>query len=120
LSNTLAIRPIRNEEDLKAAFARLEEIFDAPVGSPEGDESEVLAILIQAYEREHFPMEKSSPLEVIRFHMERLGWNQARLVPFMGAQSRVSEVLAGKRKLTVDMIRNLSVAFGIPADDLIG
>lgn len=117
---THAVRPIRSREDLNAALKRLDEIFDAPAGSPEGDEAEVLTIVIRTYEREHFPIGESDPVEALKFHMERLGLKQADLIPFMGASSRVSEVMNRKRSLTVEMVRNLSSGLGIPAESLLG
>lgn len=119
MSVTLTVGPIRSDEDLTAALKRLNEIWEPAPGSPEEDEAEVLTVLIQSYEKEHYPIGKSDPVDVIRFHMERLGLRNADLIPCMGASSRVSEVLGGKRKLTVEMIAKLSRRLGIPADDLL-
>jgi len=94
-------------------------IFDAAPGTPEGDEAEVLGVLIQSFEREHYPFPANDPVETIRFHMDRLGLKQADLIPYFGASSRVSEVLSRKRKLTVDMITKLCRGLGIPAEDLL-
>ena len=119
MSTTINVRPIRTDADLKAALARIEEIFHADAGTPEGDEAEVLTVLIQAYERERWPARPIEPVEALRFHMERLGLRQADLIPYMGASSRVSEVMGGKRKLTVEMIGKLSKGLGIPVEDLV-
>ena len=88
-------------------------------GSPEDDEAEVLTVLIEAYERERWPERAIDPVAALRFHMDRLGLSQADLVPYMGANSRVSEVLGGKRKLTAEMIARLSRGLGIPSEDLL-
>ena len=120
MSHTIAVRPIHSKEDLETAFRRLDEIFDPEPGTPEADEAEVLTLLIQAYEREHFPIGPSDPAESILFHMDRLGLRQADLIPYLGTRSRVSEILSRKRSLTVEMIRRLHKGLGIPLDCLIG
>ena len=120
MNETTTVRPIRSDADLDAALARLDDIWEAQPGTPLGDEREVLATLVHAYERERYPVGPSDPVEALMFHMDRLGLKQADLIPYMGASSRVSEVLNRKRSLTVDMIRNLSQGLGIPAESLIG
>ncbi len=113
------IRPIKTETDYNNALKRLEEIFDAPKGSPESDELEILSILIENYEKEHFPITMPDPIEAIKFRMEQLGMKQKDLAEAVGFSSRVSEILNKKRKLTVEMIRNLSQKLNIPPDILI-
>ena len=98
---------------------RLEGIFDARPGTAEGDELEVLSILIEKYENEHFPIGMPDPIEAIRFRMEQLGYNQADLAKVVGLKSRVSEILSRKRKLTLEMIRQLHEVLNIPTDVLI-
>ncbi len=120
MSNAVAIKPIRNRADLDAALARLDEIFEPVPGSPEDDEAEILTVLIQAYEREHYPVGPSEPIEALRFHIDRLGLKQADLIPYLGASSRVSEILNRKRSLTVEMIRALNEGLGIPLESLVG
>ncbi len=120
MSNLVAVRPIYDD----AALARLGEIFHASRGTPEGDERAVLAALVHDYERHHRPVEEPtdrgiSPVEALRFHMERLGLRPKDLIPYMGVSSRVSEVLGERRNLTVEMVANLSRGLGIPADDLL-
>lgn len=101
------------------AMQRLEEIFDAELNSLEGDELEVLSFLIDAYEKEHFPIEAPDPIEAVKFRMEQLGMKQKDLAEVLGYKSRVSEVLNKKRKLTLDMIRNLHKRLNIPTNVLI-
>lgn len=112
--------PIRTDDDLDAALARVNEIFFAKAGTKEADERDVLATLIEAYEDEHYPILPSDPIEALKFWMDQNDLSQADLVPYMGASSRVSEVLSGKRSLTVKMIRALHDGLGIPTDSLIG
>ena len=86
MTMTVVVRPIYSDADLDAALARLDEIFDAEPGTPEGHERVVLTAMIESYEREHFePLGPSDPVEAIRFHMDRLGLKQADLIPYMGA-----------------------------------
>ena len=113
------IRPIRTEEDYRKALKRLEEIFDAPKGTKQGDELEILSILIENYEKENFPIDMPDPIEAIKFRMEQLGMKQKDLAEVIGYKSRTSEILNKKRKLTVKMIRNISQKLNIPTDILI-
>ncbi len=119
MNPTVAVRPIRNDADLDAALARFDEIFHADPGTPEDDERKVLAVLIHAYEQEHYPLSQDDPIEVLRAHMDRLDLRPKDLIPYLGSQPRVSEVLAGKRRLTVEMITALSRGLRIPAEDLL-
>ncbi|MDQ3683118.1 MAG: helix-turn-helix domain-containing protein [Bacteroidota bacterium] len=98
---------------------RLEIIFDAKAGTSQGDELEVLGILIDKYEQEHYPIDFPDPIEAIKFRMEQLGYNQSDLANVVGLKSRASEILNRKRKLTLDMIRNLHNTPNIPTDVLI-
>jgi len=113
------IKPIKTESDYKKAIERLEVIFDAEKGTKEGDELEILSILIEKYEADNFPIEMPDPIEAIKFRMEQLGIKQKDLAEIVGFKSRVSEILNKKRKLTVEMIRNLSQKLNIPSDVLI-
>jgi len=110
---------IKTEADYEAALARLDELLDAEPGSPEGDEFEVWATLIATYEEEAFPIDLPDPIAAIRFRMEQAGLKQADLVPYIGSASRVSEVLKGKRTLSLSMIRKLHEGLGIPAEVLL-
>lgn len=114
------LRVIKSEQDYEAALRRVASLMDASAESPEGNELEVLATLVEAYESEHFPIEPPSPIDAIKFRMEQGGLTQTDLVPFIGSRSRVSEVLAGKRALNLRMIRALHEGLGIPLASLVG
>lgn len=115
----MKIKPIKNEDDYQNALKRLEEIFDAKRGTDEGDELEILSILIDNYENEHFPIEMPDPIEAIKFRMEQLGMKQKDLAEIFGFKSRVSEILNKKRKLTLEMVRKLNTELHIPTEVLI-
>lgn len=115
----MSIKPIKNKKDYQAAMIRLETIFDAKPGTAEGDELEVLGILIEKYEQEHYPIAYPDPIEAIKFRMEQMGYSQGDLARVVGLKSRASEILNKKRKLTLEMIRQLHQALGIPTDVLI-
>lgn len=116
------IRPVRNAKDYKAALRELSAYFDHEPrsGTEEGDRFEILITLVQAYEARHLPIEAPDPIEAIRFRMEQSGLTVKDLVPSIGQPNRVYEVLSGKRKLSIEMIRNLHRNLDIPAESLIG
>jgi len=118
-SSKMSIKPIKNDTDYYAALARLEAIFDEPVDSPKGDEAEILTILIEHFEDEHFPIEAPDPIEAIKIRMEELNYQQKDLVGIIGGKSRVSEILNRKRKLTIEMIRRLTEVLSLPPEVLI-
>jgi HTH-type transcriptional regulator / antitoxin HigA len=113
------IQPIKNEETYLLALERLEQIFDAPENTPEGDEAEILSLLIENYENLHYPIEAPDPIEAIRIRMEEMGLKQRDMIGVLGGKSRVSEILNRKRKLTVEMIRNLAEKLNLSASILI-
>lgn len=115
----MRLKPIKTEEDYFQALDRLEVIFDAKLGTKEGDELEILGILIDKYESEHFPIGLPDPIAAIKFRMEQLGYTQNDLAKVIGLKSRASEILNKKRKLSLDMIRNLTEKLHIPSDVLI-
>lgn len=115
----MTVKPIKTKKDYAQAMERLEVLFDAKKGSAEGDELEVLGILIEKYEDQHFPMELPDPIEAIKFRMEQLGYNQVDLARVVGLKSRASEILNKKRKLSLEMIRQLHDKLQIPTDVLI-
>jgi len=115
----MEIKPIKTEKDYNQALERLETIFDAKAGSTEGDELEVLGILIDQYENDHFPIGLPDPIEAIKFRMEQMGYNQTDLANIVGLKSRASEILNKKRKLSLEMIRQLHDRLNIPTDVLI-
>lgn len=112
-------RLIKTEKDYEAALVRIDELMSAEPGTPEGDELELLAFLVSAYEDEHYAVDFPDPVAAIRFRMEQQGLRNADLVPFLGSKSKVSEVLSGRRPLSLPMIRKLHEGLGIPADVLL-
>jgi len=102
------IKLIKTEADYQKALKRLEEIFDAKIGTPEGDEADILGLMIDEYEKKHFPIEAPDPVEAIKIRMEELQLKQSDLADVLGGENRVSEILNRKRKLTLEMIRNLT------------
>jgi HTH-type transcriptional regulator/antitoxin HigA len=116
------VRPIRNEDDYNWALAEIEKYFDnpPPQGTPESDRFDVLFTLAEAYESEVWPIEAATPLEVLEEYMLSNGRTQSDLAQLFGSRARASEVLNGKRRLTLDMIGRLSREWRIPADLLIG
>lgn len=114
------IFPIRNKKDYQAALKNIESLMDAKPHTVEGDTLEILSVLVADYERRKFPIDPPNPIDAIRFRMEQQGYSLADLAPLLGGRNRVSEVLGGKRRLTVEMIRRLSAGLGIPAQVLIG
>ncbi|MBI1178713.1 hypothetical protein GC207_14870 [bacterium] len=110
---------IKTPADHKAALARIEQLFNAKPGTPEGDEFELLSVLVEQYEKAAFPIEPPTPLAAIKFRMEQQGLKNKDLIPYLGSASKVSEVLSGQRSLSLSMIRNLVAGLGIPADVLI-
>lgn len=115
----MEIKPIKTEQDYNQALERLEMIFDAKKDSSEGDELEVLGILIHQYENEQFPISLPDPVEAIKFRMEQLGYTQNDLANIVGLKSRASEILNRKRKLSLEMIRKIHEVLNIPTDVLI-
>ena len=114
-----SIKPIRTDGDLDLALARINEIFDAEEGTPESDELDVLTVLVEHYEDERHPIGFPPPVAAIEFRMEQAGLTKRDLIPFLGSRSRVSEVLSGKRAITMSMARALHRHLGIPAEVLL-
>jgi HTH-type transcriptional regulator/antitoxin HigA len=115
----MEIRPIKTEADYEATLKEIEGLMSAEVGSPEGDRLDVLVTLVEAYEREHYPMDFPDPVEAIKFRMEQQGLTVEDLVPVIGRKNRVYEILARKRPLTLRMIEGLHETFAIPAESLL-
>jgi HTH-type transcriptional regulator / antitoxin HigA len=113
------VRAIKTSQDYDRAMARIEVLWDATEGSAAADELDVVTLLIENYEDKHFPVGLPGPIEAIRFRMEQQGLTNKDLMPFIGTAGRVSEILNGKRALTLAMIRALHTHLGIPADVLI-
>jgi HTH-type transcriptional regulator/antitoxin HigA len=113
------IKLIKTEADYEHALQRLNQIFDAKTGTVESDEADILALIVDEYEKKHFPVEAPDPIEAIKIRMEEMQLNQTDLIPSIGAKSRVSEILNRKRRLTVGMIRNLSKLLNLSPSVLI-
>ena len=113
------IKPIKTEQDYDKALERLEQIFDAPINSKEGDEAEILSLLIENYENKYYAIEAPDPIEAIKIRMEEMNIKQKDLVGVIGGKSRVSEILNKKKKLTVDMIRKLEERLHLSASVLV-
>ncbi|MCF8370085.1 MAG: hypothetical protein K9H64_00595 [Bacteroidales bacterium] len=115
----MKINPVKTESDYRLALKRLEEVFDAPIGTEESDEADILGLLVDEYEKKHYPIDPPDPIEAIKIRMEEMHLKQVDLISEIGGKSRVSEVLNRKRKLTVEMIRNLTKRLNISAQVLI-
>lgn len=115
----MKIKPIKTEKDYEKALERLEVIFDADKNSKEGDEAEILSLLIDNYENQYYPIEAPDPIEAIKIRMEEMNLKQKDLVGIIGGKSRVSEILNKKKRLTVDMIRELEQILHISASVLV-
>src|SRR5947199_4821664 len=115
----MKIKPIRTKEDYKNALERVEKLWNAKPHSPENDELEILFTLIEAYERVHYPIAPPHPIEAIKFRMDQLGLKSSDLAKYLGYKSRASEILSGKRKLTVEMMRKMYRELGVPAEALL-
>jgi HTH-type transcriptional regulator / antitoxin HigA len=113
------IKPIRNDEELHAAFRRLEGIFQAGEGTPEADEMEILVTLIEAYENKHYPIGPADPVDAIKFRMEQQGLTARDLETYIGPSGRVSEVLNRKRPLSLRMVKRLHDGLRIPYESLL-
>ena len=115
----MKIKPIKTEKDYEVAIKRLEKIFDASPKSKDGDEAEILSMLIDNYENQYYPIEEPDPIEAIKIRMEEMNIKQKDLVGIIGGKSRVSEVLNRKKRLTVDMIRGIEKTLHLSASVLV-
>jgi len=114
----MQLKPIRTEKDYEAALARIEEIFDAEPDTPDGDELEILASLVEVYEKKNYPIGMPDPIEAIKIRMEDLGLNRKDLEDVIGSKGRISEILNRKRPLTLPMVQRLSEKLGLPTEVL--
>lgn len=115
----MEFRLLKTEDDYEDALHRLNLIFDAPAGTAESDEADVLALLIEDYEERYYPIEAPDPIEAIKIRMEELKLKQKDIAPALGGKNRASEILNRKRKLTLEMIRKLSVTLNLSVSLLI-
>lgn len=113
------LRPIRTEAEYDEALAQIESLFEAELDTPAGDRLEVLATLVEAYERQHHPIPPPDPVEALLYHMESRSLTRRDLEPYLGSRARVAEVLNRRRGLTIEMIRRLHEGLGLPAEVLI-
>lgn len=113
------INLIHNEVEYQIALRRIRTLWEAEPGTPEVDELEILALIVNQYEEKYYPIEEPDPIEYIKIRMEELGLSQADLVPYMGNKGNVSKVLNGKRSLSLEMIRNLHRGLRFPLEVLI-
>jgi HTH-type transcriptional regulator / antitoxin HigA len=115
----MQIHPIRTEKDHASAVVRIGELIHAAPGSAEGDELDILATLVDAYEAKHHAIDTPDPVTAIQFRMEQQGLSRKDLEPMIGSRARVSEILTRKRNLTLSMVRRVRSGLGISADLLI-
>ena len=116
----MEIKPIKTEQDYNMSIKRIEELWGAKRDTPEGDELDLLCTLVESYEMKHYPIAPPDPIDAIKFRMEQMGMTNADMVKYLGSQSRVSEILNGKRKLTLKMVKSLYKGLNIPAEILLG
>jgi HTH-type transcriptional regulator/antitoxin HigA len=115
----MEIEPIKSKRDHRRALKEIEGLMNAKRNTRDGDRLDVLVALVEAWEAKHYPLDLPDPVEAIKYHMEQSGLGPHDLIPFIGGRNRVYEVLAGKRSLTLKMIRRLHEGLGIPAESLI-
>lgn len=113
------IKPVKTKKDYDKALKRIEELWGARENTPAGDEFEVLFTLVEAYEEKHYPIPPPHPIEAIKFRLEQKGTDEKELIKILGGRSRKSEILSGRRKLSLTMIRELHDKLNIPAETLI-
>ena len=116
----MEIRPIRTDKDHQDALVEIDRLWGASIGSVDGDRLDVLATLVERYETTRWPMQSQPPVAVLKFMMEQNGHTQTDLANLLGSRSRASEILNGKRDLSLDNIRRLAKAWRIPAGALLG
>lgn len=115
----MEIKPIKTDEDYRAALREIDQLWLSPEDTPEGDRLDILVSLVERYEAKHYPMRKLDPVETIIGHMDLTGRTQADLAALLGSRSRASEILNRKRALTLEMIHKLHEQWGIPAGLLV-
>jgi HTH-type transcriptional regulator/antitoxin HigA len=115
----MSLKPIKTEADYQAALQEIEGLFEASPGTPAGDRLEILTTLVEAYEDKHYPIPKPDPVEAILYYLESRELSPRDLEPYLGSRTRVSEILNRRYPLSLEMIRTLHLALGIPAEVLI-
>ncbi len=115
----MEIKPIKTEHDYNESIKRIEKLWGAKKDTPEGDELDLLCTLVESYEMKHYPIAPPDPIDAIKFRMEQMGMTKTDMAKYLGSQSRVSEVLNRKRKLTLKMVKSLYKGLKIPAEILL-
>ncbi len=115
----MEIKPIKTEHDYNTSIKRIEKLWGAKKDTPEGDELDLLCTLVESYEMKHYPITPPDPIDAIKFRMEQMGMTKKDMAKYLGSQSRVSEVLNRKRKLTLKMVKSLYRGLKIPAEILL-
>lgn len=115
----MELKPIRDEAGHRAALAEIAMLWDAQDGSPEADRLELLALLVEAYEKAHDPIAAPDPIAFLEYVMESRGWSRKDLEPYIGPRGRVSDIMNRVRPLSLEMIRRLSAGLNLPAEVLI-
>ncbi len=115
----MEIKPIKTEQDYNMSIKRIEELWGAKRDTPEGDELDLLCTIVESYEMKYYPIAPPDPIDAIKFRMEQMGMTNADMVKYLGSQSRVSEILNGKRRLTLKMVKSLYKGLKIPAEILL-
>jgi HTH-type transcriptional regulator/antitoxin HigA len=112
------IKPIKTEADYRHALKRIDSLMDAKFGTPQGDELDILTILIEKYEEDKFPIRAPDPISAIKFRMEQLGMDQTDFAKIVGA-NRASEILSGRRSISISLIKTIHIELGIPYESLL-
>lgn len=115
----MEIRPIKTEDDYNSSIQRIEELWGSKKDTIEGDELDLLCTIVESYEVNHYPIAPPDPIDAILFRMEQMGMTKTDMAKYLGSQSRVSEVLSRKRKLTLKMVKSLYKGLKIPAEILL-
>lgn len=115
----MELKPVRTEADYREALAEIERLWDAPESGPEADRLEVLALLVEAYEKAHYPIEAPDPVAFLEYVMDSRSLTRKDLEPYIGPRGRVADIMNRTRPLTMAMVRRLSAGLGLPADVLI-
>ena len=115
----MEIKPIKTENDYNESIKRIEKLWGSKKDTPEGDEFDLLVTLVESYEMRHYPIAPPDPIDAIKFRMEQMGMTKTDMAKYIGSQSRVSEVLGRKRKLTLKMVKSLYNGLRIPAEILL-
>lgn len=115
----MEIRPIKTEQDYQYSLKRIEELWGAKRDTSDGDEFDLLCTLVESYEISHYPIPTPDPIDAIKFRMEQMGLSKTDMAKYLGSQSRVSEILNRKRKLTLKMVKILYSELKIPAEILL-